>query len=243
MGFLIIRSNGHGLRKAALISGWGLLIMTLFTLFPYYFVFPELILSDDAPATITAIRAHELLFRIAICCYLVVIVLDILVAWSLYIFMAPINRSLSSLTAWFRLVYATIFGLALSNYFSALQRLKSEDLPNIWQTDQLQAEVMLSIKAFDDVWAIGFIFFGLHLFLLGYLALKSGYIPKFFGILLTLAGLSYLIDYFSRFLFPEAYLPVGTYLGWGEPIFMFWLLFRGGSIYKNHTVRQKMKYG
>ena len=63
--------------------------------------------------------------------------------------------------------------------------------------------------------------------LLGFLTFKSRYVPKLFGLLLLLAGISYVVDYFSRFLFPEAHLPVSTYLGWGEPIFMIWLLVAG----------------
>ncbi|CAN0406055.1 unnamed protein product [Ectocarpus sp. 13 AM-2016] len=228
MGFLITQGNDHKLRQPALTSGWGLLIMTLFTLYPYYYIFPDLIILDDAAATSNNIVAHELQFRVAICCYLMVVILDVLVAWSLYAFFAPVSKSLSLLSAWFRLVYATIFGLAISNYFGVLRLLLDENQLSLWPTGQLQTEAMLYIKAFDDMWAIGFVFFGLHLCLLGYLAFKSGYIPKFFGIILTLAGLSYLIDYFSRFLFPEAYLPVSTYFGWGELIFMFWLLFKGG---------------
>ena len=238
MGFLVAQDSNRKLRRAALISGWGLLIMTLFTLYPYYFVFPDLIIPDDAATTYRNIIAYGLQFRVAICCYLVVVILDILVAWSLYIFLAPISRSLSLLSAWFRLVYATIFGVALANYFAVLQLVKDENHLNLWSTNQLQFKVMLSIQAFDDIWAIGFVFFGLHLSLLGYLALKSDYIPKFFGILLTLAGLSYLIDYFSRFLFPEAYLPISTYLGWGELIFMLWLLFRGSSIDTDDVARE-----
>ena len=217
------------LRQAALISGWGLLLMTLFALYAIYFIFQSLILPEDMGTTIENIREHELQFRIGICCYLLVIVLDVLVAWALYVFLKPINRDLSLVAAWFRLVYSGIYAVALANYFNALQFLNGTEYRTLFRTDQVNAQVMLSLKAFSDTWAIGFIFFGLHIALLGYLALKSTYIPKILGILLVIAGLSYLMDYFTRFLFPENPLPVSTYFGWGELIFMFWLLFKGGK--------------
>ena len=99
----------------------------------------------------------------------------------------------------------------------------------VFEPTQLHAQVMLSINAFRDGWAIGFVFFGLHIAILGYLAFKSGYIPRFLGVLLILAGLSYLIDYFGKFLFPAYDLNIATIVGWGELIFMFWLLLKGGK--------------
>ena len=47
---------------------------------------------------------------------------------------------------------------------------------------------------------------------------------------MILAGFSYLIDYFGKFLFPNFDVPISMVLGWGELIFMFWLLFKGGKI-------------
>jgi hypothetical protein len=85
---------------------------------------------------------------------------------------------------------------------------------------------MLSLNAFTDGWSIGYIFFGLHLALIGYLAFKSDYIPKILGIVLILTGSSYLVDYFGKILFPNM-LTVSTVFGWGELLFMIWLLYKG----------------
>ena len=89
---------------------------------------------------------------------------------------------------------------------------------------------MLSLDAFNDGWAIGFVFFGLHLALLGYLVFKSEYIPRILGVLLMVAGLSYLIDCFGKFLLPTYDVNIATFVGWGELLFMFWLLFKGAKI-------------
>ncbi|NHF59688.1 DUF4386 domain-containing protein [Flavobacteriaceae bacterium TP-CH-4] len=223
------------LRRAALIAGWGLFFMTLFALYAIYFIFQTLILPEEIEMTIENIRANELQFRIGIGCYLVVIVLDVLVAWALYVFLKPINRDISLLAAWFRLVYSGIYAVALTHYFNVLQLLDSTDYIPLLEMDGVKAKTMLSLQAFNDTWAIGFVFFGLHIAFLGYLAFKSAYVPKILGILLILAGLSYLIDYFARFLFPENPLPVSTYFGWGELIFMFWLLFKGSKIVHYET--------
>lgn len=218
------------LRKAAIVAGLGLLIMTIFAVFALSFVYQKLILPEDATTTANNIMANEMLFRTGICSFLIVIVCDVVVAWALYVFLIPVNKSLSLLAAWFRLVYSTIFGTALANYFSVLLLLSGADYLTVFETDQLHAQVMLSINAFSDGWAIGFVFFGLHLAFLGYLVFKSDYIPRILGVLLIVAGLSYLIDHFGKFLFPEFDVAISLVLGWGELLFMLWLLFKGPKI-------------
>ena len=218
------------LRKAAIVAGFGLLIMTIAYILADFFVFQNLIVPGDATKTANNIMAKEMLFRTGICSFLIVIVCDVVVAWALYVFLKPVNKSLSLLAAWFMLVYSTIFGIALVNYFSIFQLLSGSDYLTIIEPTQLHAQVMLSINAFSDGWAIGFVFFGLHLALLGYLVFKSDYIPKILGILLIVVGIGYLIDYFGKFLFPNFDAAISLVVGWGELLFMFWLLFKGAKI-------------
>jgi hypothetical protein len=48
----------------ARVAGFGLLIMTIFTLFAEFFVLQRLIVPGDAATTASYIRANEMLFRI-----------------------------------------------------------------------------------------------------------------------------------------------------------------------------------
>ena len=91
---------------------------------------------------------------------------------------------------------------------------------------------MLSLQGFYHLWDIGFIFFGFHLAFLGVLGFKSHFVPRILGILVSVTGLSYLIDYMGKILFPDANLRISFILGYGELIFMIWLLIRGWRIYK-----------
>ncbi|WP_440954410.1 DUF4386 domain-containing protein [Methanosarcina sp. Mfa9] len=224
------RSADISQRKAAIVAGVGLLIMTIFAIFTEYFVRPSLIVPGDATETATNVMADELLFRTGICSYLIILILDVVVAWALYFLLKPVNKSLSLLMAWFRLVYTAIFGMALLNLVIVLLLLSGADYLAVFETDQLHAQVMLSLNAFSDGWAIGLLFFGLHLALLGYLVFKSDHIPGILGVLLIVAGLSYLIDYFALFLFPDFDAAISQVAGWGELLFMFWLLLKGAKI-------------
>jgi len=89
---------------------------------------------------------------------------------------------------------------------------------------------MLSLHAFRDGWSFGFFFFGSHLVLLGYLVFRSGYIPKWVGICLIIAGSGYLVNTLQPFLFPNTDIKYITITFFGELIFMFWLLIRGWRI-------------
>ncbi|NIW49271.1 MAG: DUF4386 family protein, partial [Gammaproteobacteria bacterium] len=71
--------------------------------------------------------------------------------------------------------------------------------------------------------------FGIHLSFLGVVAYRSGFIPKVIGIILLIAGISYLVDYLSRILFPNLGIGVSFIFGYGELIFLVWLLIRGGK--------------
>lgn len=217
------------LRKAALIAGLGLLIMTIAAILAQ-FARTSLIVPGDATTTANNIMAKAILFRSGIFGYLIVIVLDVVVAWALYVFLKPVNKSLSLLAGWFRIVYATIFGSSLFNLVTVLGLLNSSDYLKVFEIDKLHTQVMLSLNAFNDGWNIGLVFFGLHLGLLGYLVLKSNYIPKFLGILLIIAGLGYLIDSLGKILIPGYNVTIAMFTFIGELLFMFWLLIKGVKV-------------
>ena len=220
-------SANLSIRKAALVAGAGLLAMTIFAVGAIFFIFEKLTIPGDAGATVNNILAGEMQFRIGIACIFIVAVLDMVVAWALYVFLEPASKNLSLLAAWFRLVYSAILGVALFSYANVLRLLGGAHYMNGVETGQLHAEVMLSLNAFDDGWAIGLVFFVIHLVILGYLVFSSGYVPRILGIVLVIAGVGYVTDSFGRFLLPNHTLDLVTLVGWGEALFMAWLLYRG----------------
>lgn len=189
-------------RKAAIVAGFAYLIIFILAIFANFFVLERLVVLGDATTTANNIMTNELLFRIGIFSFIVVAILDVVVAWALYVLLKPVNKSLSLLAAWFRLAYVAIFGIALHNFFSVLQLLSSAD-QTVFEPNQLHAQIMLFLNAYNYGWLIGLVFFGLHLFVLGYLIFKSGYIPRILGVLLIFASLGYIIDSFANFLLPN----------------------------------------
>jgi len=212
---------------AALIAGIGLLIMVVAAPFAELFAFPKLVVAGNAAETTQNILANQNLFTAAIFGYLITFLCDLVVAWALYVLLQPVNQELSLLTAWFRLVYTVIALEALLNLVTILRLLNTENPLTDFQ-------VMLSLSAFRTHWYFGLLFFGIHLVLLGYLVLKSNYIPRILGILLMIAGLGYLLSNLKPFLFPNVNLDFAEYTFYGELIFMLWLLLRGARIQESN---------
>jgi hypothetical protein len=225
------RITDISLRQAAIVAGIGLLLMAILAPFAEFFVRQGLIVPGDAATTAKSIMADELLFRIAICVYLIVAILDVVVAWALYVFLKPVNKSLSLLAAWFRVVYAGILAIVLVNFVIALQLLSGADYLSAFEIDQVHAQAMLFLNAFSDGWNIGLAIFGLHLLILGYLVFKlSGYMPKILGVLLIIASLGYLVDSFGKLLLPNYDANIAMFTFVGEVLLIFWLLFKGAKI-------------
>ncbi len=220
-------TNLISLRTGALIAGLTILVMALIAPFSELFVFPRLINPTNAAETVKNITSHKTLFISAVFGYLLTFSGDIVVSWSLYILLKPVNKYLSLLTALFRLVFSVIALVALLNLVAVFQLLTNDDYLNMFGQTQLSAQVMLYLKTFRTGYHFGILFFSIHLILLGCLVFKSKYIPKYMGVIIVISGLGYMTDALKPFLFPNFNSGFITVTFFGELIFMVWLLIKG----------------
>ena len=210
------RFTSISLRTAVMVAGVGLLLMAILSPIAYLGTFQNLVKFDDAALTTQNILNSIGAFRTSVILLFTVAILDIVVAWALYILLVPTNINLSALAAWLRVIYAGIFIFAISKLYIALQVITA---------DNTQAISLL--KAFQSIWDMALILFGFHLLILGYLAFKSGYIPKWLGIFLVLASVGYIVDGFGKFISPNYNLNIAQFTFVGEVLLIFWLLWRG----------------
>jgi len=218
------------INNSAIIAGISLLLMAIIAPIANFSILQGLIDPSDVAKTVSNIRENIGIFRIGIVLFLIVALLDILVAWALYIFLSQQNKSLSLLTAWLRVVYASILCVVIINLINVLQLLNGADYLSVFSESQLQTQIMLSLNIFNKGWEFGLIVFGFHLLLLGYLILKAGYMRKLFGILILLAALGYIIDGFGKLLFSNYSISISMFTFIGEVILIFWLLIVGRKI-------------
>jgi hypothetical protein len=93
--------------------------------------------------------------------------------------------------------------------------------------------VLLFLTAFEDGVLIDYVFFGLHLFFLGYLVFKSGYLPRILGVLLILGSFGYLTNSSTSILFPSYEAIVSQFLPpfqIMELVLFLWLLIKGANV-------------
>ena len=198
------------LRKAARIAGIAYLLVFVVSILANSFALQKLVVLGDATTTANNIAAHETLFRLGIAGWMIVLACDAVAAWGLYVFLKPVNRSLSLLAAWFRLIFVAVLVVSFAGHFSVLELLNGPQYLTGIDANHLRAQAMQLLQRHEFNVHAGFLFFGIHILLLGYLAFRSGYVPKILGILLLIASVGYLIDSFGNFVSP-AYANNPTY--------------------------------
>jgi Domain of unknown function (DUF4386) len=142
---------------------------------------------------------------------------------------SPVNRSLAMLAAAFRLVYSGVLMVAIGQLLGVI-RLLSDGNVVLLGRDQLNAEAMVGITAFNDIWYVGQFLFGLHLLLIGYLAYRAGYVPKVLGVLLAISGLGYAIDSLGAVLSQGSWTDISSFTFIGEFLLALWLVIRARHI-------------
>lgn len=214
-------------RTAARVAGAGYVALFVLAIFANFVVKQGLIDPSDAEATVAAIQEQETLFRIGLAAFVLVFLIDVAVAWGLYVLFAPAGRTRSLLVAWFRIVYTVFLGAAAVFMFLGLEiATGTADLaPDVAQ---------LMFGAFDFAWYVGLLAFGAHLVLLGALIIRSRIAPRIIGIILIVAGSAYAIDTMLHVLVADYAAISGVMLAIvaipsivSELTFTIWLLLAG----------------
>lgn len=189
------------IKKYSLIAGIGYLALFFLAIFANFMVFENFVVKDNAALTVENISNNDFKYRLGVIAFLFIAIIDIVIAWTLYYIFKPINKRLSLLAAWFRLVYTTILGFLILNLTMVSYLLNSSNKYLLdFTPNQLNALVMIFLNGFNYGWIIGLSIFGLHLITLGYLIYKSKYITKYLGFVLIIAGFAYIVDTFANLL-------------------------------------------
>ncbi len=214
----VARSIGWSQRTSALIAGSALALMAVISGFAVFGAIAPLVTPGDAEKTATAILGSEMLFRSGIAMLIVVVLLDVVVGIALFRVFERVNHSISLMAAGFRVVYAAVFLVAILQLSTAVTLLDDPEA------------ALHAIEAFYTIWYIGLILFGVHLGLEGYLAYRSGFMPKIFGVLLVIAGIGYLVDGFGIVLIPDFTTTFSAFTFVGEVALFLWLLIKGRKL-------------
>lgn len=188
----------------------------------------SVVVAGDAAATAHNIVASQMLWRTGIATDLLMHVLDVPLIVFFYLLLKPVSHPLALLATAFNLVQTCVLA---ANKLTLIGALSALTLPatGAGALDPDAARLAyLAIDLHGDGFGVGLIFFGLVCLVRGYLIFRSGYVPRVLGVLLGLAGLSYLVNStalllwpaLASMLFPAVLLPALV----GELALTLWLL-------------------
>jgi hypothetical protein len=214
----------------ARIGGVLYLIIIVIGFSSEFFVREKLVVSGDVTATAHNIMASEALWRITIAGALILLVCSIALTLILYVLLRPVNKTLALLAVFFNIVEFPIEAASKLSLFAALFLSGNADYLKAFEPHQLHALVQISVKLHDYGFGIDLVFFGFACLVYGYLLFRSGYFPRTLGVLMAIAGLSYLTNSFTLILAP-AYAgtisPILVLALIGELSLCLWLMVKG----------------
>jgi hypothetical protein len=215
-------------RTARLAGSFYLVFILTFVLASY--LRSQFIVTGDAVTTAHNIVANDLLPRIAFITELVSALFFVLAAWALYVLLKPVNRDLALLFLLLNLAGVAVECVSMLNLFAALPLLGGADYLTAFSAGQLEALAFSSINLYKDGVMVAQLFYGAWLLPLGYLVYRSGYLPRWLGVLLILDFFSVMIWFLQFFLLPGS--DVLSYPGLAvsfiaEVSLTLWLLVKG----------------
>jgi hypothetical protein len=223
----------NSIKRTARITGGLYLVIAVASGFAFFVAYEGLVVPGDATATANNIMASEGLFRLGFVGDSVTFLSEIVLLILLYVLFRPVSKTLSLVAASFRLAMTVMQGTNLLNKVIVLLLLGGNGYSTVFEPDQLHALASLFLNAYEYGALIWGTFFGLHLLVLGYLLLKSGYFPRILGVLFVLASVGYLIDSYGNLLLPQ-YSQIYTWIVLAtipaELSFAVWLLIKGVNV-------------
>lgn len=228
---MTINAIADSQRTAAKVVGSTYLFVLVLALFAGVYVPFQLIVPDNAAETARNIIAHEQLFRLGIASDVIAFAADVVLLTALYVVLAPVNRSLALLAAFWRLLETTVFVVITLSGFDVLRVLSGAEYLRALESEQLHALARLSIGAHASGYNVGLVFAGIGSSVFCYLWFKSKYVPRVLAAWGVFSSLLLAACTFSFIVFPDLAktIHVGYY---GGPIFIFelaiglWLLLK-----------------
>ncbi len=219
-------------RAAARIAGLAYLLPVVFVVYAYFGMRAPLTVGGDMAETTRRIAAAEPVFRLSTTFNLVYCLGIVVLIGALYVVLAAVDRHLAVLATLLRSVQAVLATLTVISLLAIVRLASDATFAQSLGAERMQALVRLQMLSGEDGYYVGLVFWGLASTLLGWLWLKSRYIPKalaIFGVVSSawaaLCALVYLTD--------PAFRQVVNWWWFDSPLGLFefalgfWLLFKG----------------
>jgi hypothetical protein len=220
------------IKKRARVAGF-LYLCLLAAPLRLIYIPTKLFVSGNAAATASNIAAHETLFRLGMAADLFCAVILIFLTLAFYRLFKDVDQ--------FHAVLVVILGGVLPaaidffnvvNDAAALMLVRGADFLLVFDKPQRDALAMLFLRLHHQEIVAAEVLWGLWLFPLGILVIRSGFLPKFLGYWLIVNGFAYLALSYTGLFLPEYERMVSNFTFpavLGEMVFMLWLAVMGAK--------------
>lgn len=219
-------------KNARIVGFWYLMLVFVGPLRLIY-IPTRLFVNGDAAATAANIAAHQTLFQFGIFADAYGGVILILLALAFYRLFKDVDKYQSVLLVITGgILPAAIYFLNTVNDAAALLLVRGTDYLNVFSEAQRYGLAYFFTRLHFQVILSAEVLWGIWLFPMAILILKSRWFPRFLAYWLILNGLTYLALSYTGMFIPEKLDAVSTYafpLQFGEVAFVLWLLIMGAK--------------
>ncbi len=163
---------------------------------------PSLISGENAAERVAQLRLNDGLFRLGFAAYLVEAFSDVVLAWLFYLLLRPVHRDLALLSAFFGIVSMTLFAVTQMFYFTAPMFLRGSRYLAHFSERELEGFASAFLSISGNLSGLFILFYGAGWIVRGYLTFRSGYLPRFLGVLMLIAGAGFVAKNTTKVLAP-----------------------------------------
>jgi len=190
----------------------------------------KLVVTGDPAATAANFLAHEPWLHAAFASTLMATVVYVVVTALFYFLFRPVDQSVSLVAAFFSLVGCAISGVSSLFLLAPLAVLNGKAFTSSFTPEQIQSLAYLLLRLRDQGGTVSILFFGFYCITIGYLIVRSRFLPRVLGVLMLISGLGWLTFFWpplSRALYPYNVFVSGLL---GEGALTLWLLVMGVNV-------------
>lgn len=223
----------NSIKRKARIAGLLYLLLAITSIFGLVYVPSKIIVAGDTVATISNIIASPRMYRLGIMSNLIYLIVFVFLVLAFFDLFKEVNKKHAWLMVALVLVAIPIAFINELNKIAVLLLVEGDSYLKAFETSERNAWITLFLDLYRYEGFMVMSFWGLWLFPLGLLVLKSGFIPRALGYVLVVGCFGYLVTSFTfllsphygKILFQYATLPSAI----AEILLILWLLVKGAK--------------
>jgi hypothetical protein len=190
------------------------------------FISNRLVVHGDAAATAANILANKGMYQLGFTVYVIEMACNIAMVILFYTLLKPAGRTVSLIAAALGLAACVIKTFARVFYIVPLFVLGGAHYLSVFSTEQLQALALLCLSVNGQGAGMALAFFGFYNILIGYLIIKSTFLPRVLGVLFAISGVGWL-TFLSPTLGSGLFDYIAVFALLGSAATLFWLFVFG----------------